>query len=899
MNDLARKPLPRACAEIRSAYLEFFEARGHRRVPSSSLVPGNDPTLMFTNSGMVQFKEALIGSAHPGYRRATSAQRCVRAGGKHNDLDNVGYTLRHHTFFEMLGNFSFGDYFKEDAIRWAWEFVTECLEIAPSALWVTVHPDDQESRRLWTELIGVAKDRVVDHPENFWTMGDVGPCGPCSEIFYDHGPRLEGGPPGSKDEDGDRYVEIWNLVFPQFDRSPDGTLTALANPGVDTGMGLERIAAVQQGVHSNYDTDALAPIMAAAARMLPGADGAPLRVIADHIRSSAFLLCDGVAPSNEDRGYVLRRIIRRALRYGHQCGAREPFFHALVSPLVDSLSSAYPEIVDKKEEIEGALLREEVRFSRTLDAGMQILEAALDSMNGTVLPGEVVFKLYDTYGFPPDLTADVARGRGLQIDTEGFERDMRAQRARGRASARFASNSDARVTSQQAALFTGYTEVSGDAKVVGLYRVDEDGITEVNALGAREKGERGEKGEKGIVLLDQTPFYAESGGQIGDSGQLLSGDAVFEVADTRKSGDQFLHDGTLRKGALRVGERVRAEIDDKRRARIRLNHSATHLLHAALKEVLGSHVAQKGSLVADDRLRFDFSHDGRVTRDELGQIESMVNRCIRDNSQVQTRITSFDEALDAGAVALFGEKYDEEVRVLDMGNGFSVELCGGTHVGRTGDIGLFKIIGEAAISAGVRRIEAVTGEQAYEWMRRTADQVEALRSLLKAGAGELIEKTESLLEERASLAKALEAMSSRLSSQRAKEISAGGEMVKGVWIVAEDVSASLQASVQKSVNTPAEPGLNFDVNKLLDLVRAERHPSLVVLAERAKGRVRLVAGRSADCSQLSAREALAFLGEKIGARGGGRDDFAQSGGGDPEKLAEALASLPEWVGSRL
>ncbi len=880
MNHPSTQQVPRSSAEIRTAFLDFFAARGHTRVPSSLLVPSNDPTLMFTNSGMVQFKEALIGSSRPSYSRATSAQRCVRAGGKHNDLDNVGYTLRHHTFFEMLGNFSFGDYFKEEAIEWAWEFVTDHLQLAKSALWVTVHPDDDESRRLWVEGIGVAKDRVIDHADNFWTMGDVGPCGPCSEIFYDHGGALEGGPPGSEGEDGDRYVEIWNLVFPQFDRSPDGALTPLKTPGVDTGLGLERVAAIMQGVHSNYETDAFTSLMAAGAALLPEArqGDAPLRVIADHIRSTAFLICDGVAPSNEDRGYVLRRIIRRALRYGYQCGAREPFFHALVEPLVESMAGAYPEIVGKKDNIESEILREELRFSRTLASGMGILDDALDALEGDELPGSVVFKLYDTYGFPADLTADVARGRGVRIDHDGFERDMQAQRARGRAQTKFSSDLDQRVVSDRSVEFTGYSKEAHMATVVSLFRTDKDDISEVEGLAS---------GEKGIVLLDRTPFYAESGGQVGDQGLLVADGVRFCVADTRKSGDQFLHDGELTEGILQVGDKVRAEIDAGRRGHIRLNHSATHLLHAALRKVLGAHVAQKGSLVADDRLRFDFSHNQKVTKENLDEIESIVNHRIRENSRVKTRVTSFDEALDSGAIALFGEKYDEQVRVLDMGNGFSVELCGGTHVKRTGDIGCFKIIAESAVSAGIRRIEAVTGEGAHNWMQRTAGQMESLRSLFNAGAEELVPKAESLLAERTSLSRSLEAMSSRLARQFAEDMAAGGVDVKGVWIVAKDASAAIEAS----------PGL--ELAKLMDIVRTCRRPSFVVLAQSASGKVRLVAGRSPDCAGLSARQALSHLGDIIGARGGGRDDFAQSGGGDAGKLADALAQLPQWAETEL
>ncbi len=871
---------PQSSAEIRSAFLDFFESRGHRRVPSSSLVPGNDPSLTFTNSGMVQFKEALIGTSRPGYTRATTAQRCVRAGGKHNDLENVGYTLRHHTFFEMLGNFSFGDYFKEDAIRWAWEFVTEHLLLPNDALWITVHPEDAESRRLWTDLIGLPNDRVIDHPENFWSMGDVGPCGPCSELFFDHGPALAGGPPGSSEEDGDRYVEIWNLVFPEFDRSPDGALTPLKQPGVDTGMGLERVAAVRQAVHSNYEIDSFVRLMDQAARLLPEAEPgeAPLRVIADHIRSTAFLVCDGVVPSNEDRGYVLRRIIRRALRYGYQCGAREPFFHALVAPLCESLRDAYPEILERQEHVESVLLREEVRFSRTLDSGMQILERALDELDGPELPGSVVFKLYDTYGFPPDLTADVARGRSIGVDFEGFDEEMRAQRERARRSARYGSDSDQRVTALEAVDFTGYTQVRDFAKVVGLYRGEGQDLAQVDELGA---------GEQGILLLDRTPFYAESGGQVGDQGLVISEHAQFEVRDTRKAGDQFLHDGKLVKGSLKLGNEVSAEIDADRRERIRHNHSATHLLHAALREVLGPQVAQKGSLVAEDRLRFDFSHDQQVARSELNEIEVLVNRRIHENSPVQTRVTSFDEALDFGAVALFGEKYGDEVRVLDMGHGFSVELCGGTHVTRTGDIGLFKILAESAISAGVRRIEAVSGEGAYQWMLQATNQLEDLRSLLKVGADEVVEKTESLLQERTSLSKRLESISAKLAAGLAERLASEAVQVKGVWVLAKDLSL-----VAREDDGP-------DLRKLLDLVRERRSPSFVVLARSNAGNPRLVAGRSDDCKGVSAREALAFVGAQTGSRGGGKDDFAQSGGGDAERLGPALEALTDWVGEQL
>lgn len=868
--------VPTSSADIRSAYLSFFEARGHRRVPSSRLVPLNDPSLTFTNSGMVQFKEALIGTSNPGYTRATSAQRCVRAGGKHNDLDNVGYTLRHHTFFEMLGNFSFGDYFKEDAIKWAWEFVTQVLDLPIEALWFTVHPEDEESRRLWLDKPGVGKERVIDHGENFWTMGDVGPCGPCSEIFFDHGPALAGGPPGSEDEDGDRYVEIWNLVFPQFDRSPDGTLTALKRPGVDTGMGLERVAAVRQGVHSNYQTDGFTHLMNEVADLLPKAprDQAPLRVIADHIRSTAFLVCDGVVPSNEDRGYVLRRIIRRALRYGYQCGAREPFFHALVAPLAESLGDAYAEIRDHRAEVESVLLREEVRFSRTLDSGMQMLDKVIEDLSGKEIPGSVVFKLYDTYGFPPDLTADFARGRGLGVDFESFEGEMRAQRERARKHSRYTMKSDQRVTSDQAVEFTGYTNAEDDARVLDIFGERNGDLASVDVL---------REGEQGIVLLDRTPFYAESGGQIGDQGHLLSGEARFAVGDTRKGGDQCLHDGRMTEGNLRVGDQVRAQIDADRRERIRRNHSATHLLHAALREVLGEQVVQKGSLVAQDRLRFDFSHHQQVTQQELGKIEALVNERIRENSEVLTRLTSFDEALDAGAIALFGERYGDQVRVLDMGNGFSVELCGGTHVSRTGDIGLVKIIAESAISAGVRRIEAVSGEGAYEWVVRTSEQVDSLRRLLKVGANELYDKTQTLLRDRAQLGKSLESSNARMAEQIADRLASRAKQVRGVWVLAADM---------------AEEPSSIELRSMLDLLQSRLEPSVIVLAESNGDKARLVAGRTAGCEQVSARDVLARIGKQTGARGGGRDDFAQSGGADSGKLAQALEDLPDWVGEQ-
>ncbi|MEQ8992061.1 MAG: alanine--tRNA ligase, partial [Pseudomonadales bacterium] len=736
-------------ADVRSAYLKFFESHGHRVVASSTLVPHNDPTLLFTNAGMNQFKDALLGREDPGYKRAVSVQRCVRAGGKHNDLENVGYTARHHTLFEMLGNFSFGDYFKEETITWAWEFITGVLGLPKDKLWVTVHPSDDESRALWRDVIGVPAERIVDLEENFWAMGDTGPCGPCTEIFYDHGPEVAGGPPGSPDEDGDRYIEFWNLVFPQFDRQPDGELKPLPQPGVDTGMGLERIAAILQGVHSNYQIDLFRNLMAAIGA-IAGIDdpkaqlaNASVRVIADHIRSSAFLIADGVMPGNEDRSYVLRRIIRRALRHGHQLGIRDPFFHKLVAPLAAEMGDAYPIIRERAADVSAALLREEQRFAETLAQGMELLERTFARLDGKVIPGDVVFQLYDTYGFPVDLTADVARERDLSVDMAGFDTAMAAQRERGRAAAQFSASLGQRVHTSGRVDFRGYDGCADEGAVTGVF--DAEGKA-VDALDA---------GQRGIVVLDRTPFYAESGGQVGDRGLILGDGVRFRVEDTQVSGDQHLHVGVVDSGRVSAGIRVRAEVDAERRRRIMLNHSATHLMHAALRNVLGTHVQQKGSLVAPERLRFDFSHTQPMTPEQLAAVEDEVNRQIQANTAVGVEHLGYDEAMSRGAMALFGEKYGDEVRVLTMGDGFSVELCGGTHVSRTGDIGLFRILSETGVAAGVRRIEAVTGPGALAWVDSTARLVDDVAGLVRASRTDVRDKVAALVDENRRLAREL------------------------------------------------------------------------------------------------------------------------------------------------
>ena len=864
--------------EIRSAYLDFFARRGHRVVPSSSLVPANDPTLLFTNSGMVQFKDALTGRERLDYLRAVSCQRCVRAGGKHNDLENVGYTARHQTMFEMLGNFSFGDYFKEEAIAWAWEFVTGVLGLDRDRLWVTVHPTDAQARDIWTRKIGLSPERVVDHEDNFWAMGDTGPCGPDSELFYDLGPEVAGGPPGSANEDGDRYSEFWNLVFPQFDRSADGTLTPLDAPGVDTGLGLERVAAIVQGVQSNYENDLFRALLVRVGQLAgfrderAVIDNPSVRVIADHVRAATFLIADGVLPGNEDRGYVLRRIIRRGLRHGHKLDIREPFFHRLVRPVVEIMGGAYPGIAAHADNIERAVKDEEGRFAETLKSGMGLLNGAIGELRGKTIPGDVVFKLYDTYGFPPDLTGDVARERGLVIDLEAFERLMEVQRARGRAAAsRFDANVEQSIRVDSNVAFSGYTQSETRATVVGLF---EDG-DEVDIL---------EEGKGGVVLLDETPFYAQAGGQIGDRGQIraVDGDACFAVEDTTRGGDQHLHLGRVGKGALHRGDAVVAAIDNARRREIVLNHSATHLLHAALREVLGDHVQQKGSLVADDRLRFDFSHPHPVTGDELGRIEAIVNDRIRDNSEAMVEIMDFDQAIAKGAMALFGEKYADRVRVLTMGNGFSTELCGGTHVDRTGDIGVFHIVSEEGIAAGIRRIEALTGAHALAWFADGERQLDAVAAIVRGSRGEVDARVRQLSERSKALQREVEVLDARLAAGRGADLAGRAVDVNGIRVLAAAVDAD-----PKSL--PAT----------MDNLRDRLGDAVVVLGH-AGAKVSLIAGVSKNLTdRINASDAVRFVGGQVGARGGGRPEMAQAGGGDrPDKLGEALDSVANWVRER-
>ncbi len=870
-------------AALRQAFLEYFQRQGHTVVASSPLVPGNDPTLLFTNAGMVQFKDVFLGREQRPYSRAATSQRCVRAGGKHNDLENVGYTARHHTFFEMLGNFSFGDYFKREAIGFAWEFLTGVLALPAERLWVTVYQDDDEAADIWLGEIGVDParfTRIGDKPggkqyesDNFWSMGDTGPCGPCSEIFYDHGPEVAGGPPGSPDEDGDRYIEIWNLVFMQYDRAADGTLNPLPKPSVDTGMGLERLAAVMQGVHSNYGIDLFHHLIEAAAALagLDSTANVSLRVIADHIRSCSFLVTDGVLPSNEGRGYVLRRIIRRAIRHGHKLGLREPFFHKLVAPLVAEMGAAYPELAAAQAQVERVLAREEERFAETLDQGLRIYEektAGLDQ--GGVIPGDVLFLLYDTYGFPVDLTADIARERGLGVDMAGFEREMEGQRERARAASQFGSDYHATPAVEGRTEFTGYDGVAGEGTVTALYR---DGEA-VETLAA---------GEQGVVVLDRTPFYAESGGQVGDHGTLTSGEASFEVGDTRKEGAVHLHLGRLRLGSLRVGDRVRAEVSARERGATACNHSATHLLHAALRRVLGGHVTQKGSLVEPGRLRFDFSHFEPMTAAELREVERLVNGQIRANLPVQADEMTYDEAIERGAMALFGEKYGDRVRVLSMGE-FSTELCGGIHVRRTGDIGLFKIVAEAGVAAGVRRIEAVTGAGALEWVEGMQAQLEHIGALFKGGREQLDVRVAQALERSRALEKELERLKGRLASAAGSDLAGQAQEIGGVKVLA----ARLDGADPKSLR------------ETLDQLKNKMGTAAIVLATVSEGKVTLVAGVTKDATgRLKAGELVNVVASRVGGRGGGRPDMAQAGGTQPENLDGALADVPGWVAEQL
>src|ERR1700726_1998463 len=835
-------------SEIRGSFLEFFRKNGHAVLPSSSLVPGNDPTLLFTNAGMVQFKDVFLGKEKRDYVRATTSQRVVRAGGKHNDLENVGYTARHHTFFEMLGNFSFGDYFKRDAIRFAWDFLTRRLKLDPARLWVTVFRDDDEASDIWLKEIGVPPERFtrLGEKSNFWSMGDTGPCGPCSEIFYAHGPAVPGGPPGSPDEDGDRYVEIWNLVFMQYDRSADGRLTPLPKPSVDTGMGLERIAAVMQGVHSNYDIDLFKSLIRAAAELADTRDltSSSLRVIADHIRACTFLVVDGVLPSNEGRGYVLRRIIRRALRHGYKLGIQEPFFYKLVEVLEAEMGDAYPELTRGRAHAQRVLQQEEERFAETLANGMVLLEGAIRNLQGAkVIDGDTVFKLYDTFGFPVDLTADVARERGLEIDQTRFEAAMEEQRRRSQEASKFGVDLRDGASFEARTLFQGYERLSGSGRVVALLKQG----AQVDHLGAGEKGE---------VVLDRTPFYAEAGGQVGDAGELTGAGVRFVVEDTHKRGAAHSHTGHVEQGSIRVGDTLEAQVDGPRRQATALNHSATHLLHAALRKVLGSHVQQKGSLVAPDRLRFDFAHFQPVTAAELHEIERLVNAQIRANIPAETRVMDYEGAVAGGAIALFGEKYDKDVRVLRMGE-FSMELCGGTHVHRAGDIGLFKIVAESGVAAGVRRIEALTGEAALDYVEQNDALLKDLAALVRGTREDLKDKVREQLERARQMERENRALKDRLASGQGVDLAAGAVDVCGVKVVATRVDGADAGALRAAVDQ---------------------------LKDRLKSAV---------------VELASAVAAQVGGRGGGRADFAQAGGSKPEALDAALESVQEFVRARL
>jgi alanyl-tRNA synthetase len=861
-------------SEIRASFLEFFRKNGHTVVPSSSLVPANDPTLLFTNAGMVQFKDLFLGKEVRDYSRAASAQRCLRAGGKHNDLENVGYTARHLTFFEMLGNFSFGDYFKREAIHFAWNFITGTLEIPKDRLWVTVYTEDDEAERIWVEEIGIDPKRCtrLGEKSNFWAMGDTGPCGPCSEIFYDHGPEIPGGPPGSPDEDGDRYVEIWNLVFMQYERSSDGILVPLPKPSVDTGMGLERVAAVMQGVHSNYDVDLFKSLIRAAADITGTQDleSSSLRVIADHIRACTFLILDGVVPSNEGRGYVLRRIIRRAIRHGYQLGQNQPFFHKLVPSLVREMGSYYSELISGEARAMQILAQEETRFAETLATGMALLNTEASKLTSSVIPGETVFRLYDTYGFPADLTADVARERGLTIDQQGFDVAMEAQRRRAQAASKFGVDLRDSIKLEGKTDFSGYDRFAESAQVTSLIF---DGKV-VEALNP---------GQEGQVILDHTPFYAESGGQVGDTGVLSNAGARFTVRDTQKIGASFAHVGVLESGALHVGDVLDAQVDQERRKAIALNHSATHLLHAALRKILGTHVEQKGSLVAADRLRFDFSHTQALSADELHQVEALVNSAIRENAPVETRVMALDDARAAGAMSLFGEKYESDVRVLSIGD-FSMELCGGTHVERAGDIGLFKITGESGVAAGVRRVEALTGRGAYQWVVHTDEVLRDIAAMLRGSREDVDEKVRELIERSRKLEKEVQQLKSKLASGHGGDLSSHAKDVGGVKVLAVQIDGADVRSLRDA----------------MDQLKTKLGSSVIVLASVLEGKVVLVAGVSDDLvARMKAGEIAGQVAAKVGGRGGGRADFAQAGGTQPENLGAALAGVESLVRSRL
>ncbi len=863
-------------AELREKFLDYFESHDHTIVPSSPLVPGNDPTLLFTNSGMVQFKDVFLGTEKRSYTRATTAQRCVRAGGKHNDLENVGYTARHHTFFEMLGNFSFGEYFKKDAIHYAWDFLTNVIGLPAEKLWVTVYAEDDEAAGIWLDEIGIDPGRFtrIGTSDNFWSMGDTGPCGPCSEIFYDHGPEIEGGPPGTPDEDGDRYIEIWNLVFMQFNRDADGNMEPLPKPSVDTGMGLERLAAIMQNVHNNYDIDLFRALIESAAKLTGTKDleDKSLRVIADHIRSCAFLIVDGVLPSNEGRGYVLRRIIRRAARHGHQLGCREPFFHKLVAALDAEMGDAYPELRQHRAHVERVLQKEEQRFAETLEQGMRILEDAIDEIEGDTIDGKTVFRLYDTYGFPVDLTADVAREKGLEIDQAGFDREMQAQRERARASSQFdAVGSKLKLDAYPPTEFLGYERHAGKAKVLAI-------------LQQEQAVDRLDNGDREILILDRTPFYGESGGQIGDTGTIRIGeDTEFRVVDTQKQDDVYLHIGTLERGELGAGDEVEAAIDSGRRRAIMLNHSATHLMHAALRKVLGEHVQQKGSLVDADKLRFDFSHYEPLTREQIVEIETLVNDEIRGNLETRAELMDMPSAKQAGAIALFGEKYGDTVRVLKIGSD-SIELCGGTHVERAGDIGLFKIVVETGIAAGIRRIEAVTGEAAVKRFIDSESKLGIAAQKLKATRDDVVQRIDQLQASNRALEKQLETLKSKLASQTGGDLASRAQDVDGIKVLAEKLDGANAKTLRDTV----------------DQLKNKLGKAAIVLASSADGKVSIIAGVTrAETDLIRAGDLANMVAKQCGGRGGGRPDMAQAGGNQPENLTTALESVVPWVASQL
>ncbi|WP_354637026.1 alanine--tRNA ligase [Morganella morganii] len=875
--------MSKSTAEIRQAFLDFFHTKGHQIVQSSSLVPNNDPTLLFTNAGMNQFKDVFLGLDKRPYTRATTAQRCVRAGGKHNDLENVGYTARHHTFFEMLGNFSFGDYFKHDAINFAWELLTgkEWFNLPKEKLWVTVYATDDEAYNIWKDEVGVPAERIIrigDNKgaqyasDNFWQMGDTGPCGPCTEIFFDHGDHIWGGPPGSPEEDGDRYIEIWNIVFMQFNRQSDGTLEPLPKPSVDTGMGLERITAVLQHVNSNYDIDLFRKLIADVAKVT-GADdltSKSLRVIADHIRSCAFLICDGVIPSNEGRGYVLRRIIRRAVRHGYMLGAKDTFFYKLVAPLIDVMGSAGEELARQRVMVEKVLKSEEEQFARTLERGLQLLDDELASLTGDTLSGEAAFRLYDTYGFPLDLTADVCRERNLKVDEAGFEAAMEEQRRRARENSGFGADYNSLIKVDKRSDFSGYDHNEQAATIVALYKEGQP-VTELNA------------GDEGLVILDKTAFYAESGGQVGDTGVLSSNDAQFSVLDTQKYGQAIGHAGRVDSGKLTVNHKITAKIDEERRNAIRLNHSATHLMHAALRQVLGEHVSQKGSLVNDKYLRFDFSHFEAMTPAQIREVEALVNAEIRKNEPVVTELMDLEEAKARGAMALFGEKYDERVRVLSMGD-FSTELCGGTHAARTGDIGLFRIISESATAAGIRRIEAVTGAGALESVNQQSDALSAVAQLVKSDDAGVSEKVKAALDKIRTLEKELQQLKEQQAAQESSSMTKDAVSVNGVKLLVKQL-------------TNAEPKM---LRTMVDDLKNQLSSGIIVLSTISDDKVSLIAGVTKDLTgKVKAGELVAFIAEQIGGKGGGRPDMAQAGGTDTAALPAAMASVESWVASHL